>query len=118
MGWYQKDEKVTGDNENSRKNAAFRHILVVVYHPPYNSIIKVELKDSPGHARGTYRDNAKALTKITNSLRCNFGISIHPRVNPWFSVCTEKRLPPRERSLALGSLEQILPESESLTVTP
>ncbi|WP_206747732.1 hypothetical protein, partial [Vibrio sp. 10N.261.46.E8] len=44
------------------------------------------LEDSPGHARGTYRDNAKALTKITNSLRCNFGIGIHPRVNPWFSV--------------------------------
>ncbi|OQQ01778.1 hypothetical protein BK411_23075, partial [Vibrio splendidus] len=68
MGWYQKDEKVTGDNENSRENSAFRHILVVVYHPPYSSIIKGELK---------------------------------------------KRLPPRERSLAHGNLEKILPEHQS-----
>jgi antirestriction protein ArdC len=42
-----------------------------------------------GHALGTYRNNAKALTKITNSLRCNFGIGIHPWVNPWLSVFTE-----------------------------
>lgn len=39
-------------------------------------------EDSPGDARDTCRDNAKALTQITNSLRCNFGIGIHPRVNP------------------------------------
>jgi hypothetical protein len=42
------------------------------------------IEDSPGHARGTYRDNAKALTKITHSLRCNFGVGIHPRVNAYF----------------------------------
>ena len=52
--------------------------------------VTASTEDSPVHARGTYRDNAKALTKITNSLRCNFGMGIHPRVNPWFSVLTEQ----------------------------
>lgn len=55
MGWYQKDEKVTGDNENSRENSAFRHILVVVYHPPYSSIIKGELKKGSRQGRGRWR---------------------------------------------------------------
>ena len=46
-------------------------------------------EDYPEHARGTYRYSAKAFTQITNSLRCNFGIGIHPRVNRWFSIFTE-----------------------------
>lgn len=49
------------------------------------------MEDSHEHAQGTYRDNAKTLAKITNSLRCNFEIGFHPRINSWFSVFTEEK---------------------------
>ncbi|MFA0230544.1 hypothetical protein AB4491_16365, partial [Vibrio sp. 10N.261.45.A7] len=76
--------------DSIKKHRSINAVNLLLFAEKYRtkSYNKIKIKpktyeDSPGHARGTYRDNAKALTKITNSLRCNFGIGIHPRVNPW-----------------------------------
>jgi hypothetical protein len=42
---------------------------------------KVNLRRFPRDVWGTYRNNAKAVTKITNSLSSGFGIGIYPRLN-------------------------------------